>query len=379
MKPNIISVSQLTKYIKSIMTNDMVLSGLMVQGEISNFKEYKLGGTWYFTLKDEFSQIRCVIFSNVIPKIKFTPENGMTVIAKGKVSVFEKRGEYSLQVFYMEPEGKGAEAMALEQLKKKLSAEGLFAAERRKALPSFPRAVGIITSPSGAAVHDVITVAKRRDPGIQLIVLPAVVQGTAGPASVIKAVEQGNAWDNIEVLILARGGGAQEELGVFNDEGVARAIAGSKVPVVSAVGHEVDITIADLVADVRAPTPSAAAELVVPDIESFKVKVRFFLDGLRSALQDQAQELKQRLDQALEGLKEELLYKLEKQKDSLRHALESLEHLNPLLILKRGYSVTLSGTTGKVISDVAAVTKGEKLETKVEKGTIISSVISKKG
>ncbi|MBU0581262.1 MAG: exodeoxyribonuclease VII large subunit [Candidatus Margulisbacteria bacterium] len=374
MNQKTLTVSQLTKYIKSLMTNDMVLSGLIVKGEISNFKEYKMGGTWYFTLKDELAQIRCVIFASVIPKIKFKPEDGMTIIARGKIGVFEKRGEYNLQVFFMEPEGVGAEALALEQLKKKLLAEGLFEESRKKTLPSFPKTVGVVTSPSGAAVHDVITVAKRRDPSVQIIIIPAIVQGMAGPPSVIKAIENGNNYDQVEVLIIARGGGASEELAVFNDEGVARAIANSRIPVVSAVGHEVDVTIADLVADKRAPTPSAAAELTVPDRESFARSVQYYLDNLKDSLLDIVKEIRQRIESAMEELKEELLHKLEKKKDRLSHAVERLELLNPLLILKRGYSVTIAQGTGKVVTSARQVKSGDRIETRVEKGTIESIV-----
>ncbi len=372
MTQSIITVSQLTHYLKNLISSDMVLSGVILRGEVTNFKEYAMGGTWYFSLKDETSQIKCVVFANVAPKIKFRPHDGMMVVARGKVGVFEKRGEYNLQVFFMEPEGVGAEALAFEQLKQRLAEEGLFAEERKRPLPPYPQTIGVVTSPSGAAVHDIITVVKRRDPSVQLIVIPAIVQGLEGPDSVAKAIFQGNAYPGIDVLIMARGGGSKEELAVFNDERVVRAIASSKLPLVSAVGHEVDITLSDLAADKRAPTPSAAAEMVVPDKNVFKDKVNYLLETLNRSLVEQVQELRQRIEDAVHQLGEELKYDLERQKDRLTHAVERLNLLNPLLVLKRGYSLTLM--QGKVVTSVAQVKKGDVLETRLTDGTIISKV-----
>jgi exodeoxyribonuclease VII large subunit len=262
MQDKALSVSQLNNYLKSLIENDVILSSIFVKGEISNFKQYGFGGQWYFTLKDEQAQINCVVFNNYIEKIKFVPKDGDAVIVKGRVTVFNKRGTYNLHVFWMEPEGLGALAKTFEQLKTKLEKEGLFVAERKKELPRYPKKVAILAALEGAAVRDVITVGQRRDNTVEFGVLPTIVQGTAAVASIVKNIEllQGSDY---EVLILARGGGSLEDLWAFNEEEVARAIAGSNIPIVSAVGHEVDFTIADFVADLRAATPSVAAELVI--------------------------------------------------------------------------------------------------------------------
>ena len=261
-----VSVSQLNQYIKSLFDNDLHLSNVFVLGEISNVRYYKAGNQIYFTLKDDQSQISCVLFSSTLERLKFQPADGLKVIVRGRVSIYAKRGSYSIKVFYMEPQGIGALATAFEQLKEKLQEEGLFAPERKKPIPQFPEMIGVIAAEHGAAIKDIISITQRRCPLTRIKLLPAVVQGALAPNSIIEQLQKAQADASLDMVILARGGGSLEDLWAFIEERGARATATCQLPTVSAVGHEIDFTIADFVADLRAPTPSAAAELVVPDL-----------------------------------------------------------------------------------------------------------------
>jgi exodeoxyribonuclease VII large subunit len=270
--PQYLTVQALTKYIKRKFDADPHLSDIYVKGEISNFKQHS-SGHMYFTLKDNKARILAVMFAAANRKIKFSPENGMNVLLRGSISVFEGSGQYQIYVKDMQPDGVGALYLAYEQLKEKLSEEGLFAPDKKRTLPAYPNVIGVITSPTGAAVRDVITTIKRRYPIGKIILHPALVQGEKAAESISAAIQKANELKQADVLIVGRGGGSIEELWAFNEEIVARAIYHSEIPIISAVGHETDFTIADFVADLRAPTPTGAAELAVPHIEELMERV----------------------------------------------------------------------------------------------------------
>ncbi|MGS2776096.1 exodeoxyribonuclease VII large subunit [Robertmurraya sp. GLU-23] len=267
-----VTITALTKYIKRKFDADPHLQDMYVKGEISNFKQHS-SGHMYFTLKDEKARILAVMFSSFNKSIKFRPENGMKVLVKGDITVYEQSGQYQMYIKEMQPDGIGDLYLAFEQLKEKLLKQGLFSKEHKKPLPKYPHTVGVITSPTGAAIRDILTTLKRRYPIANIMVIPALVQGEQGATSIVKAIEQANQLHEIEVLIVGRGGGSIEELWSFNEEIVARAIFASRIPIISAVGHETDTTIADYVADLRAPTPTGAAELAVPHIDELIERV----------------------------------------------------------------------------------------------------------
>lgn len=262
---NAITVSQLNRYIKAVLSADSNLKGICLKGEISNFTDHKKTGHFYFTLKDNSSSIRAIMFNGYASKVKFAPENGMNVVVSGNVQVFERDGTYQIYCETMEPDGVGALYLAFEQLKEKLAKEGLFAPEHKKPLPAMPMKIGVLTAKTGAALQDIINILSRRYPLATLVLVPTLVQGENAPKSIIHSLKLVQQYDDIDVLILGRGGGSIEDLWAFNDEEVAREIYRCTIPVISAVGHEIDYTIADFAADMRAPTPSAAAELVAPD------------------------------------------------------------------------------------------------------------------
>ncbi|MFC1595885.1 exodeoxyribonuclease VII large subunit [Candidatus Margulisiibacteriota bacterium] len=347
MSKDAITVSQLNKYIKSLLDNDLLLSSVVVSGEISNVRYYRAGNQIYFTLKDAGSQISCVLFSSTLSRLKFQPSDGLNVIVRGRVSVYEKRGQYSIQVFYMEPQGAGALASAFEQLKEKLNKEGLFAPERKKAIPQYPELIAVIAAEHGAAVKDIMAIAKRRCPLTYIKLFPAVVQGAMAPDSIVKQLNLAQSDKDVEMVIVSRGGGSLEDLWAFNEEKVARAIADCTIPVVSAVGHEIDFTIADFTADLRAATPSAAAELVVPDLGQL-------LSGYNNNLKNALRQKYQTVFQKFSYLK------------------SKMELLNPVNILERGYSITKKN--GKVIKDADTVSTGDEIETVLFRGTVKSNV-----
>ena len=263
MERQIISVTELNLYIKAKLDGDPLLSGLLVRGEISNFKRYS-SGHCYFTLKDAGGAVRAVMFNSSAQRLKFAPTDGMKVIACGRASVYERDGQYQLYITSLEPDGIGALSLAYEQLKEKLAAEGLFRESRKKPIPAYPMQICVITSPTGAAVRDILSVLGRRWPVARIHLLPVLVQGKEAPAQIAAALHRANRENLGDVILLGRGGGSLEDLWAFNEEETARAVADSRIPVVSAVGHETDFTICDFVADLRAPTPSAAAELISP-------------------------------------------------------------------------------------------------------------------
>lgn len=377
------SVAQLTALVKQTLDNEPRLSNAAVAGEIYNFRHYP-SGHMYFTLKDDDSRLRCVMFRRDNARLAFAPADGMAVIARGEVSVYVASGEYQLYVRELSPAGDGALAAAFERLKQRLAAEGLFAEERKRPLPTLPRAVGVVTSLKGAALRDILSVTWRRYPDMPVVVAGAVVQGEEGPSSIVAAIETIGTIAEVDVLIVGRGGGSLEDLWSFNDERVARAIAAAPVPVISAVGHETDFTIADFVADKRAPTPSAAAELAVPEksalrrtidtlvtrgrlhVENRLEKSRLRLHTLaeRSVLarpDELVRERRQRLDDNLMKAERALRTALDKGGSRLAAAASKLEALSPLATLARGYAIAHDLRTGQIVRSGVSVSPGDTL------------------
>jgi exodeoxyribonuclease VII large subunit len=373
------SVSQLNNLLKSTLEKNPVLQFLSVSGEVSNFKIYAMGSSAYFTLKDADAAISCVMFGPAIAKLKFEMENDLKVVVKGKISFFNKRGSLQLQVFNIEPEGKGALALAFEQLKQKLEKEGLFALENKKPIPKFSKTVGLITSPSGAAVHDMIKVLRRRAPYLKIILIPAIVQGAEAPPSIADAIASAQKINpstgsgTIDVLIIGRGGGSIEELWAFNEEIVARAIARSKIPTVSAVGHEVDFTIADFVADMRAPTPSAAAEMITPDVRELIIQIESSVQEMGLTLIRRVDDYQNQFRMQIPILNQNILNLVRHKKNKTHSYLAQLEALSPLKVFARGYTVT-QNDKGQVIKSIKQVKPGELINTRFHDGQITSKI-----
>ncbi len=375
--PGALTVSQLNEFIKRTIDTTPQLVSIYVKGEISNFKNHYSTGHYYFTLKDEGSQLKAVMFKSAAQKMHFIPEDGMKVTAHGRVSAFVRDGSYQLYCDNMEPDGVGALYIAYEQLKRKLETEGLFDPARKRPIPKIPTRVGIITSPTGAAIRDMINVCGRRFPYAKLVLYPTLVQGPDAPPQLVSGMQYFNATDSVDVIIIGRGGGSIEDLWAFNDEGVARAVAASHIPVISAVGHETDFTICDFVADRRAPTPSAAAELAVPDTAELKRKInniitresdvigamlRLRRDRLQSleksrAMTDPMTPINDRriqTDQLWDRLLRAQRNIYERKKAEMAAQAGKLTALNPLAVLSRGYSAVYkeNGQLVKKISDV---------------------------
>ncbi|WP_019532749.1 exodeoxyribonuclease VII large subunit [Paenibacillus ginsengihumi] len=291
----VFSVKELNRYIKMMLEGNDRLQHVWVRGEISNFTHHS-SGHMYFTLKDADSRLKTIMFASYNQRLPFIPREGAKVLACGNISVYERDGQYQFYVTQMQPDGIGSLYLAFEQLKKKLEAEGLFAAERKRPIPRFPRAIGVITSPTGAAVRDIITTLQRRYPAVPVLLYPVLVQGTQAAPSIVRAIEEMNRLGEVDVLIVGRGGGSLEELWAFNEEAVARAISASAIPVISAVGHETDYTIADFVADLRAATPTAAAELAVPHHLELKQQLAYMEQRLYRSLNKRLESSRERLN-----------------------------------------------------------------------------------
>jgi exodeoxyribonuclease VII large subunit len=392
MRTHILTVTQLTIQIKDLLEGSF--PDLWVEGEISNLSIPQSGHA-YFTLKDEHSQIRAVLFRSSQRFLKFTLQHGMQVICRGRVSVYEQRGEYQLIVDYIEPKGVGALQMAFEQLKAKLEKEGLFDLDHKRPLPLLPQRIGIITSPTGAAIRDMLRVIKRRHPRMQILLYPVPVQGPEAAPAIVEAVLYFNREQNVDVMIVGRGGGSLEDLWAFNEETVARAIFASKIPVISAVGHETDYTISDFVADLRAPTPSAAAEMVVKSEESFRDfisslessiirSIRRQIDLTRASLREYSrllgdprrllEQYTQRVDELTGRLATGLGHHMSRDRALLTSLTAGLDHLNPLSILSRGYSITKKLPAGIILKDPSDVKTGDLLSTRLHKGEVVSRV-----
>ena len=397
--PQIYSITQINEYIQGMMNADPRLSQVAVRGEISNYKCYP-SGHHYFTLKDESSALKCVMFKGSAMGLRFRPANGMKVIALGRVTVYPRDGQYQLYCSAMTVDGVGDLYAAFEQTKKKLAEQGLFDPEKKKKLPKYPGTIGVVTSSAGAAVHDILRILRKRYPLTQVKLLPVRVQGTAAPEEIAAAIRYANAWKLADLLIVGRGGGSLEDLWAFNDERVAYAIYESEIPVISAVGHEPDVTIADYVADLRAATPSNGAELAVPDQEALAQNLDALYAAMAGALNRQLKLETTRL-QALASnpaLRSPLAYMESKGKEllllknrmtaaqerilSARNAqfvasVSKLDAMSPLKVLSRGYAMVLT-PNGAVLRSVKQVTKGAEISIMVSDGTVAASVLSAK-
>ncbi len=364
--PLTLTVSQLNTYLKMKLEEDPRLSSVLVTGEISNFTNHYKSGHLYFSLKDERSLVRAVMFARSAARLRFLPKDGMKVLARGRISLYEASGQYQLYVEDLQPDGLGALNLAYEQLKEKLGREGLFSPERKRPLPRFPERVGVITSPTGAAVHDILTVLGRRFPLAQVVFCPVLVQGEGAAPQLVRALERMNRAQAADVIILGRGGGSLEDLWAFNEESVARAVAASQIPVISAVGHETDFTICDLAADLRAPTPSAAAELAVPDAAELAASLQYQRRRLALGIEARLGAYRQRLDaltasrplQQPGSLTADRAAKTAALEERLHRAAASvcsagqarlaglagrLDALSPLSVLARGYAIASLG------------------------------------
>ena len=393
-RPDAFSVGQLNEYIKMLLEGNPNLKDVWVQGEISGAKLYA-SGHLYFSLKDADSVISAVMFKSSMMRMEFDPENGMKVLAHGRVSAYPPRGQYQFIADRMIPDGAGALAVAFEQLKAKLGAEGLFDPARKRPLPPHPRRIGVITSPSGAAVHDIIRVSKKRYPATEILIFPSLVQGVEAPAYLRGGIQYFNAVKDdpeqgVDLIIIGRGGGSAEDLWGFNDERLARTVAASEIPVVSAVGHEVDFTICDFVADLRAATPSAAAELSLPDKEDLGRQVKSLSTRLTAAQTTRLKRYRTQLDrlaasraltspegvwrmrrEQVEGLAKRLNLSVSRRltfkRQSMERVVASLGALNPLGVLSRGYALVQT-EAGKVVPAAAALSVGDRVNLRFADG-----------
>lgn len=392
----VLSVSQLNRYIKMNFDADENLANIFISGEISNFTNHYRTGHLYFTLKDDSAAVRAVMFNSSAKRLKFMPEDGMKVIARGRVSVYEASGQYQLYVDDMQPDGVGALNLAYEQLKDKLQKEGLFSELHKKPLPPYPEKVGVITSPTGAAVRDIINVLGRRFPYAEIVFCPVLVQGDGAHLQLTDAVNLFNSERAADVIIIGRGGGSIEDLWEFNDEGLARAVYNSEIPVISAVGHETDFTICDFVADMRAPTPSAAAELAVPDANELQyalsaLKNRMFLN-VSSGIADRRSRLEyltskgalkspdemlsnrsQRLDTAFSKMLSSYENRIGGKKVEFISAATALSKLDPMSVLMRGFAF-VSDKNGKNVYSSQALAKGDKINVRFHDGSAVCEV-----
>lgn len=388
--PQVWTVSELTYYIRDLFESDAPLQDVWLSGEISNFKRYP-SGHLYFSLKDADAVISCVMWRSAAGRLTWRPEQGVAVLAQGRISVYPARGTYQLYVEQLRPEGLGDLHARFEHLRDKLKAEGLFDAERKRPLPLFPRVLGIVTSPQAAALRDVLNVLRRRYPPVRVLLAPALVQGDGAPPQIVAALRALDARDDVDLILLVRGGGSLEELWAFNDEAVARAIAACRHPVVSGVGHETDFTITDFVADLRAPTPSAAAELVVPEQGDLRQRILASTGQLKGSIEHRLSRVRQGLDQQQEALRRlsprARIDTRRQQVDDLgRRASRVMTHthtlrrselaglqarlsaLSPLATLERGYAIVQHEDTGVVVRSVDQVSAGDPLAIRVHDG-----------
>lgn len=395
MERQIISVGQVNEYIKNLMDTDALLNNLCIRGEISNYKIYP-SGHHYFTLKDEAGALRCVMFRSSASRLRFRPENGMKVLALGRITVFPRDGAYQLYCTDLTPDGVGDLYVAFEQLKAKLSVEGLFDPQHKKRLPPFPHRIAIITSGAGAAIMDMLRILGKRYPLSKVVILPVRVQGAEAPAEIAGAIRYANKYKVADVIITGRGGGSMEDLWAFNDERVARAIFASEIPVVSAVGHEPDVTISDFVADVRAATPSNAAELVAPDQNDLRAYLLTARKRMAQAMQKQLklerktlESLKSRkvlqspinyvnerrmlLDHTAQKLTAAAQRNFTGQKQRFVRLTAKLDALSPLKVLSRGYSLVIDAD-GHVVQRAEQVTIGDRVDIKLHQGSLSASV-----
>ncbi len=396
MTDGILTVSQLTTYVKQLVERDEVLQQVLVRGEIANFTRHS-SGHLYFTLRDADSQLNCVFFRGEALGLTFEPQDGMSVVAAGSITVYARRGQYQLVVRFMRPDGLGDLQARFEALKAQLEAEGLFEASRKRPLPRFPRCIALCTSPTGAAVRDLTTIISRRYPLARMIVFPTIVQGEAAPASLVASLREADNHPDVDVIVVGRGGGSLEDLWAFNEESVARAVFACRKPVVSAVGHEVDVTICDLVADLRAATPSAAAELVVPDraelLSNLRLQGRRLqaalarrLQAARESLQRLAsrvplrdprrllQPWQQRVDESGEALATSARRWLRRCREQTERLAEQLAALGPMSVLQRGYAIVQRPDDGTVVRRPAQAPVGTPVAITVAEGGMIAEI-----
>lgn len=395
MEYQAITVTDLNKYIKEKIAGDENLNNVLVKGEISNFKLHYTGHM-YFTLKDENSLIKCIMFKTYTPHLKFTPKDGMKVMAFGTVSVFERDGVYQLYCKAMQEDGMGSLYTAYEELKAKLEKEGYFDASHKKTIPFMPKSIGVLTSNTGAVIRDIINVSTRRNPNVYLKLLPVPVQGEGAAEKIAAGIQLMNEKKLADVIILARGGGSLEDLWTFNEEIVAKAIYNSELPIISAVGHETDFTIADFVADLRAPTPSAAAELAVPNIADVEMKLNTYQNRFRQALKKKTELMRLRyekcmnsrvfkdplqkvnenymlIDKFVKSIQNSIVTKYKDKKLEAIKLYSKLDALSPLKTLSRGYSITEKD--GKIVHKASELKQGDKLILRFEDGKIDAEVL----
>ena len=395
MAQQVLTISQINEYIRQMMDSDRLLNAVAVKGEISNYKMYP-SGHHYFTLKDEGGALKCVMFKGNAMRLRFRPENGMQVIAMGKISVFPRDGAYQLYITAMAMDGVGDLYAAFEQLKKKLAAQGLFDPAHKKPLPRYPGTIGIITSSAGAAVHDMLRILRKRYPLTQVRLLPVRVQGAEAPGEIAAAIQYANRYRLADLLIVGRGGGSIEDLWAFNDERVAYVIYESQIPVISAVGHEPDVTISDYVADMRAATPSNAAELAVPDQDALRQSLDGISGTMLTAFSQQLKSARQRFNMLSaspvlsgpEAYLKQLADKLELSKNRLITAQNrllskekqafigftaKLDAMSPLKVLTRGYAIT-QNADGELLRSVKQVQSGEQITVTVSDGSFRAAV-----
>ncbi len=389
------SVTELNNYIKELFANRAELQDVVLTAEISNFYQHSASGHMYFTLKDEQTQLKAVMFNRANKALNFKPEDGLKVLAQGRVGVYPARGEYQIYISRLEPEGVGALHLAYEQLKAKLKKEGLFAEKHKRVIPEIPAKIGVITSPTGAAIRDIISVVKRRFANVSLLIAPATVQGDNAEATLLKGLKLLNQLD-VDVIIIGRGGGSIEDLWAFNKEKLARTIFNSKTPVISAVGHETDFTIADFVADLRAPTPSAAAELVISNREELERYLKRLENNLEQAINKRLErasdklsylterrafklvsenitEQLQQLDEFSRRLEDSFLQNINQKQDKLKSLAAQLNSLSPLNTLARGYNIARKVDGGEV-SSISQVEVDDNIELVLKDGKLISKV-----
>jgi exodeoxyribonuclease VII large subunit len=374
LKDRIYSVSEITTRIKDAIEEDLGFEYVWVAGEVSNFRGNYASGHWYFSLKDDKSQISAVCFKWANQGLKFLPEDGMEVICSGQIGVYEKQGAYQINIKHIEPKGVGAQALALEQLREKLLKEGLFDEARKRTLPYLPRKIGIVTSPTGAAVKDILKVLDRRFPNLEIFISPARVQGDEAPLDIVNALRKIYLIKGIDLIILARGGGSKEDLFSFNDEAVVREIVKSPVPLISAVGHEIDITLSDLAADVRAATPSMAGELAVREKTELTQDILYLKDRLALTLKKSIESMSRDVDQ----LQSDLVYLFKNKLDNANAEFGAiagkLDALSPLKVLDRGYSITYKLPSMKIVKQSAKLKKGDEVLINFAKGKAKCSV-----
>ena len=368
----VFTVTDVNQYIKAVLSNDENLKFIYVKGEISNFKMAS-NGHFYFSLKDEKSMISAMMFSGYANKNAFTPENGQEVVVFGSIDAYPGRGTYQIIVYKMDEVGAGQALLELEKLKKKLLEEGLFDESRKRKINLYPKAIGVITAPNSAAIKDILFNLKRRYPIADIYVFYSAVQGDNAPKELLQAFELAQNYP-LDTLLIGRGGGASEDLSAFNDEKLVRAIANSKMPVIACVGHEIDTTLVDYVADKRASTPTGAAELATVDRREIEERLSFALQDMEESLKNRIKGMKDDLSSYKEDLDLEIRQLVSHQKELLEHKKATLEALNPDNVIKRGFSLTVD-EKGKPVTSVKEINKGNKIKTILKDGSVISEVI----